>query len=46
MKRLLALIESGRAVRFDNRLPPITKPRGHLFTLTCDCADCERTWHR
>ncbi len=48
--RLLAAIESGETVQFDNSRPsllPYRDAMGHapsLSSFTCGCAHCERDW--
>jgi hypothetical protein len=41
---LLAIIDSGKPGRFDNALRPVILPKGHRFTVTCDCAECDHVW--
>jgi len=44
MTDLLAAIESGEEVRFDNRRRPQLLPKVHPFHVTCTCFECERVW--
>jgi hypothetical protein len=41
---LLRIIESGEPGRFDNSRRPVILPKGHRFTVTCDCPTCAHVW--
>jgi hypothetical protein len=41
---LLAIIERGEVGRFSQSARPTILPKGHAFSVSCGCAECDHVW--